>query len=159
MPWQRQVLGCLHDSWKEVSDEPFDYENRVRYHLSLALRLLSTQCVGGRTKVSQQEQIASERMKQMLRFVEEHYSEELTVQLIADSVALSESACLRSFRQMLGITPIQYVKQYRVEKPPSCFALPGSRPARSARSAALQTAATLSRYSGRSNTVPPKNTA
>lgn len=116
VPWQRQVLGCLHDSWKEVSDEPFDYENRVRYHLSLALRLLSIQCVGGRTKVSQQEQIASERMKQMLRFVEEHYSEELTVQLIADSVALSESACLRSFRQMLGITPIQYVKQYRVEK-------------------------------------------
>ena len=111
VPWQRQVLGCLHDSWKEVSDEPFDYENRVRYYLSLALRLLSTQCVGGRTKVSQQEQIASERMKQMLRFVEEHYSEELTVQLIADSVALSESACLRSFRQMLGITPIQYVKQ------------------------------------------------
>ena len=116
VPWQRQVLLCLREAWKGVADEPFDYENRVRYYLSAALRLLSTQCVGGRTKVSQQEQIASERMKQMLRFVEEHYSEELTVQLIADSVALSESACLRSFRQMLGITPIQYVKQYRVEK-------------------------------------------
>ena len=94
----------------------FDYENRVRYYLSAALRLLSTQCVGGRTKVSQQEQIAAERMKQMLRFVEEHYAEELTVERIAASVALSESACLRSFRQMLGITPIQYVKQFRVEK-------------------------------------------
>lgn len=90
VPWQKQVLDCLHESWKAVSDEPFDYENRVRYYLSLALRLLSTQCVGGRTKVSQQEQIASERMKQMLRFVEEHYAEELTVQLIAGSVALSE---------------------------------------------------------------------
>ena len=94
----------------------FDYENRVRYYLSAALRLLSTQCVGGKTKVSQQEQIAAERMKQMLRFVEEHYAEELTVERIAASVALSESACLRSFRQMLGITPIQYVKQFRVEK-------------------------------------------
>ena len=52
----------------------------------------------------------------MLRFVEEHYAEELTVERIAASVALSESACLRSFRQMLGITPIQYVKQFRVEK-------------------------------------------
>ena len=78
VPWQKQVLDCLHESWKAVSDEPFDYENRVRYYLSLALRLLSTQCVGGRTKVSQQEQIASERMKQMLRFVEEHYAEELS---------------------------------------------------------------------------------
>ena len=116
VPWQKEVLACLRDAWREVADEPFDYENRARYHLSAALRILSTQCVGGKTKVSQQEQIAAERMKQMLRFVEEHYAEELTVERIAASVALSESACLRSFRQMLGITPIQYVKQFRVEK-------------------------------------------
>ncbi len=116
VPWQAQVLACLREAWQAVAVEPFDYENRVRYYLSAALRLLSTQCVGGKTKVSQQEQIAAERMKQMLRFVEEHYAEELTVELIAGSVALSESACLRSFRQMLGITPIQYVKQFRVEK-------------------------------------------
>ena len=116
VPWQKEVLACLRDAWREVADEPFDYENRVRYHLSAALRLLSTQCVGGKTKVSQQEQIAAERMKQMLRFVEEHYAEELTVEKIAACVALSESACLRSFRQLLGTTPIQYVKQYRVEK-------------------------------------------
>ena len=114
--WQKEVLNCLREAWAAVSEEPFDYENRVRYYLSLALRLLTTQCVGGRTKVSQQEQIAAERMKQMLRFVEEHYAEELTVERIAASVALSESACLRSFRQLLGITPIQYVKQFRVEK-------------------------------------------
>ena len=113
---QAQVLACLREAWQAVAVEPFDYENRVRYYLSAALRLLSTQCVGGKTKVSQQEQIAAERMKQMLRFVEEHYAEELTVERIAASVALSESACLRSFRQMLGITPIQYVKQFRVEK-------------------------------------------
>ena len=116
VPWQREVLSCLREAWKGIANEPFDYENRVRYYLSAALRLLSTQCVGGRTKVSKQEQIAAERMKQMLRFVEEHYSEELTVERIAASVALSESACLRSFRQLLGVTPIQYVKQFRVEK-------------------------------------------
>ena len=116
VPWQKQVLIFLRDAWKEVADEPFDYENRVRYHLSAALRLLSTQCVGGKTKVSEQGQIASERMKRMLRYVEEHYAEELTVEKIAACVALSESACLRSFRQLLGITPIQYVKQFRVEK-------------------------------------------
>ena len=116
VPWQKQVLFCLQEAWKGVADEPFDYENRVRYHLTAALRLLITQCVGGKVKVSEQEQIASERMKQMLRYVEEHFAEEVTVAKIADSVALSESACLRSFRQFLGITPIQYLKQFRVEK-------------------------------------------
>ena len=116
VPWQKQVLLCLQEAWKGVADEPFDYENRVRYHLTAALRLLITQCVGGKVKVSEQEQIASERMKQMLRYVEDHFAEEVTVAKIADSVALSESACLRSFRQFLGITPIQYLKQFRVEK-------------------------------------------
>ena len=80
VPWQRQVLLCLREAWKGVADEPFDYENRVRYHLTAALRLLITQCVSGKVKVSEQEQIASERMKQMLRYVEEHYAEELTVE-------------------------------------------------------------------------------
>lgn len=112
VPWQRQVLLCLREAWKGVADEPFDYENRVRYHLTAALRLLITQCVSGKVKVSEQEQIASERMKQMLRYVEEHYTEELTVEKLAGCVALSESACLRSFRQFLGITPIQYVKNF-----------------------------------------------
>ena len=116
VPWQKQVLLCLQEAWKGVADEPFGYENRVRYHLTAALRLLITQCVGGKVKVSEQEQIASERMKQMLRYVEDHFAEEVTVAKIADSVALSESACLRSFRQFLGITPIQYLKQFRVEK-------------------------------------------
>ena len=87
VPWQRQVLLCLREAWKGVADEPFDYENRVRYHLTAALRLLITQCVSGKVKVSEQEQIASERMKQMLRYVEEHYAEELTVEKLAGCVA------------------------------------------------------------------------
>ena len=114
--WQGEVLGCLRDAWQAVAEEPPDYENKARYQLSAALRLLGMQCADSGAKVSQQEQIAAERMKQMLRFVEEHYPEELTVERIAACVALSESACLRSFRQLLGVTPIQYVKQFRVEK-------------------------------------------
>ena len=113
---QKAVLCHLREVWDAVAQEVFDYENQARYHLSAAVHLLGMQCEGGKTKVSQQEQIAAQRMKQMLRFVEEHYAEELTVERIADSVALSESACLRSFRQLLGTTPIQYVKQYRIEK-------------------------------------------
>ena len=115
-PRQRQELAHLRNAWNAVAEEPFDYENQVRYHLSAALHLLSIQCADEKRKVSRQEQIAAERMKQMLRFVEEHYAEELTVERIAADAALSESACLRSFRQVLGITPIQYVKQFRVEK-------------------------------------------
>ena len=149
---QKAVLCHLREVWDAVAQEVFDYENQARYHLSAAVHLLGMQCEGGKTKVSQQEQIAAQRMKQMLRFVEEHYAEELNVERISDCVALSESACLRSFRQLLGITPIQYVKQYRIEK------APGSRPARWGWNAAFRTRATLSRPSGRSSTARPEST-
>lgn len=116
VPWQAEVLARLWESWHAVNEEPEDYENRVRYLLSAALHTITTHCPTEECCVSRQEQVAARRMKRMLRFVEEHYAEELTVKCIADSAALSESACLRSFRQLLGTTPIQYVKQYRIEK-------------------------------------------
>ena len=115
-PWHTQVLQQLQEAWQAVAQETDDYENRVRYLLAGALHRIAAHCPAQACKTSQQEQVAAERMKQMLRFVEEHYAEELTVERIADSVALSESACLRSFRQLLGTTPIQFVKQYRIER-------------------------------------------
>ena len=92
------------------------FKSKIKWILAL---ILLTGCIYGSytlSRYTEAEQVAAQRMKQMLRFVEEHYAEELTVERIADSVALSESACLRSFRQLLGTTPIQYVKQYRIEK-------------------------------------------
>ncbi len=155
VPWQRQVLLCLREGVEGRGGRAFDYENRVRYHLTAALRLLITQCVSGKVKISEQEQIASERMKQMLRYVEEHYAEELTVERMADCVALSESACLRSFRQLLGITPIQYVKQFRVEKAAELLRSTRLKTGEIGLDAAFRTPATLSRPSGRSSTAPP----
>lgn len=115
-PWQNEVLAQLRRAWDAVTAETDDYENLARYCLSAAVRTLGSQHQPARARLSQQEQIAARRMKQMLLFIEAHYAEELTVERIAGCVALSESACLRSFRQMLGTTPIQYVKQYRVER-------------------------------------------
>ena len=61
---------------------------------------------------------ASAAFRALMNIMEDLYGRKsyAGVWRIAASVALSESACLRSFRQMLGITPIQYVKQFRVEK-------------------------------------------
>lgn len=56
-----------------------------------------------------------ERMKNMLQFIHEHYMEELTTPQIAKKAMISASECLRCFRAMIGTTPIQYVKQYRIQ--------------------------------------------
>ena len=62
------------------------------------------------------EQRREERIKQMLTFIREHYAEDINTRKIAESAMVSESECLRCFRGMLGTTPIQYLKEYRLEK-------------------------------------------
>lgn len=101
-PWQAEVLARLWEAWHAVDEEPDDYENRVRYLLSAALHTLAAHCPVGECRSSRQEQVAAQRMKQMLRFVEEHYAEELTVERIADSVALSESGLPAQFPAAAG---------------------------------------------------------
>ena len=58
----------------------------------------------------------SERTKVMLQYIQEHYSEEISLLKIAESAHICESECLRCFRNVIGYSPIQYVKQLRIQK-------------------------------------------
>ena len=52
----------------------------------------------------------------MLQYIQSNYAEDLSTENIARSAAISGSECLRCFRTMVGTTPIQYVKQLRIQK-------------------------------------------
>ncbi len=57
-----------------------------------------------------------ERVKKMLSYISENYSDDITLKTIAQTVSISESECLRCFRQVLGISPMKYLKEYRLQK-------------------------------------------
>src|SRR5699024_9826403 len=56
------------------------------------------------------------RVRQMLTFIQGHYTQPLRVEDIAASVFISRRECMRAFQNVLGISPIQYVLQLRVRK-------------------------------------------
>ncbi len=115
-PWQQKVLEEFHAAWNTVADEPDDYENMVRFHLSSALRLLVCNSPILSQPLSEQERIDAQRMRIMLEYIHENYTDELTIQKIAQTANVSESVCLRCFHQIMGNTPIQYIKKLRLEK-------------------------------------------
>lgn len=114
--WQREWMEKILVCWQETVEDREDHENYVRYQLSSAFRLLNRNLSESGSRQSRQDQNAARRMKQMLQFIEGHYNEDLTLEQIAQSAGLSTSACLRCFRQGLNASPIQYVKQLRMEK-------------------------------------------
>lgn len=53
--------------------------------------------------------------KTALAFIEEHYSEDLSLESIADVCSLNANYFCRSFKELTGKTPMEYLNYYRIE--------------------------------------------
>ncbi|HIZ19051.1 MAG TPA: AraC family transcriptional regulator [Candidatus Olsenella stercoravium] len=57
-----------------------------------------------------------ERLKAMVDYVGRHYDERIGVAQIAAAAFASERECYRTFRECLGVTPGQYLRDYRIQQ-------------------------------------------
>lgn len=115
--WQKKALLAAEQAWEACSAEISGYEFSVRNALSDFIYLMhANRPPAGQKSPSKKALREHERTKQMLRYIHEHLSEDLSVSQIAKSALVSDSECLRCFRNIIGVTPIRYVKQYRLQK-------------------------------------------
>lgn len=114
--WERDASSAIRAAWQACVSEVSGFEFEVREHLSRLIFLLAENCPAAKKMPSEKVLRTGERIKIMLQYIQEHFDEELTLAEIAGSAAVSESECLRCFRNMIGSTPIQYVKQVRVQR-------------------------------------------
>ena len=101
--------------WALQEEKNAGYENDIRYILTKFIMNLSATPERQQRQFSQRELRDMERMKTMLAFLQEHLSEELTLEKIAQSAAISETECLRCFRRNIGMSPIHFLKEYRLQ--------------------------------------------
>lgn len=114
--WERDALRAIGEAWQCCVSETEGFELAVRERLSRLVFLLAKHRPGAGKRPSEKALRNGARIKVMLQYIQEHYGEELTLARIAQSAALSENECLRCFRDMIGSTPIQYVKQVRIQQ-------------------------------------------
>ncbi|MEE1085745.1 MAG: AraC family transcriptional regulator [Schaedlerella sp.] len=114
IPWQKRILDIVSKMWSICMNEQDGYEFEIRSILSEVMfkfwkNFSEAQNPVGKTTRDE------DRIKTMLQFIHDNYYGEVTMKMIADSAMVSESECLRCFRRTIGTTPIQYVKQYRIQ--------------------------------------------
>lgn len=102
--------------WALQEEKNTGYENDIRYFLTKFVINLSDTPEWQQHPFSKKELRDMERMKIMLAFLNENLSEELTLGKIAQSAAISENECLRCFRRNIGMTPIHFLKEYRLQR-------------------------------------------
>ena len=114
--WHAEATEAIEQAWRAGVQKPAGYEFTVRALLSRLVFLVTRHLPQDEAPISAKQKRNSERIRTMLRFIEERFDDPLTIAEIAASAALSESECLRCFRSTIGTPPIQYLKQFRVQR-------------------------------------------
>ena len=113
---EQAAVEAISGTWQTCVSEQAGFEFKVRELLSQVVLLLFQNHPHAERKVSEKAMRDGERVKVMLQYIQEHYSEEISLAQIADSAHICESECLRCFRSVIGHSPIQYVKQVRIQQ-------------------------------------------
>lgn len=112
--WQQHITQCIIDAFEAVASNPLGYEFTVREKLSRICLILYSQY---ESDILENQLIPSQdhlRIRCMLDFMHHHYGDNLTLLQIASSVGIGERECLRCFKRMIQISPMQYLLKYRI---------------------------------------------
>lgn len=114
--WHKEILRLLNKSWECCTSDDKENESSIIDMLSQIIFLLSAHSSSDSRIISAKDAKDAERIKTMLLYIDEHYKDDLNVSILSESAEISESEAMRCFHNMLGTTPIQYVKYYRIRK-------------------------------------------
>lgn len=114
-PNKETLASLIEAVWQHCQDKEVGYEFAVRNALSdlmlLVYKLYKEEPGYVSAKVTRDEA----RIKSMMTYIHEHYGEDISLSQLADCARISESECLRCFKRVIGMSPIQYVKYHRIQ--------------------------------------------
>ncbi len=114
-PEVAEHTAILHEIRRafEVSDEAWGFEFELRSRLTdiwLKLFALSGSAINNRSKSDG----TDDKVKSMMAYIHEHYSEPISVEQLSVAAHVSKRVCFRLFREHLHMTPVEYMRSYRL---------------------------------------------
>lgn len=113
---QADILKLIRNAFR-FTDKKVGYEIELRETLSKIWLMLFDQFhsmldLDTDRKYSKN----GERLKLMMVYIHEHFSDKISIAELAATAFLSERECFRLFRNYLHLTPTEYIRSYRLQK-------------------------------------------
>ncbi|MFR4350099.1 MAG: AraC family transcriptional regulator [Roseburia sp.] len=111
-PHYREIVGCI-DANDEISrTNPPGYQLFIKSQLLMLFFILIHKC---RLNEPQKKDYKSlEKMKLILKYIENHYMDKITIADMAEEVGLSQSHFMKYFKNTMGASFIDYLNEYRL---------------------------------------------
>ena len=111
---QAEILHEIRQAF-EVSATEWGYEFELRHRLTkiwLKLFELARPSIKNRSKSHG----TDDKVKAMIAYVHEHFQEPISVEQLAKTAHVSKRVCFRLFQDHLHMTPVEYMRTYRLQK-------------------------------------------
>ena len=112
--WQKDIAKAMLTAWDSITNESYDFENEARYQISKAMRIMVDHL--SETNYRKSNDILLNRIKLSISYIETHFNEDINNQDLMQLLDCSESVLLRSFKQVAGISPMQFLLNHRIQK-------------------------------------------
>ena len=112
--WQKDIAKAMLTAWNSLTNESYDFENEARYQISKAMRILVDHL--SETNCCKTNDILLNRIKLSISYIETHFNEDRSNRDLMQLLGCSESVLLRSFKQVAGISPMQFLLNHRIQK-------------------------------------------
>lgn len=109
-----KMMTLLDEIVSYFEKEDFGYELKSRSALSELWLMLLEETEELRKNSGKIDPTDTQRMKQMMNFVHDHFRDKIYLDEIASSAGISPRECLRCFKKQIGSTPMEYLNRYRV---------------------------------------------
>jgi len=116
IPWQREMLALLAQLYGLFQERPYGFELSAQSLLVQAWREMVLHLNRNTAEKGGAGDASEERLKRMISCIQANFSEALTLQQIASAASVSKSECIRCFKKRLGVTPVEYLIEYRLSK-------------------------------------------
>ena len=113
-PEQAEILREMRQAFT-ISDTEWGYEFRLRRQLTdiwLKLFQLARPAMRGKRSSTS----GDEKVKSMMAYIHDHFRESISVDQLAEIVHVSKRVCFRLFQDHLHMTPVEYMRSYRLRE-------------------------------------------
>lgn len=111
-PYYGEISACV-DANDEISKtNPPAYQLFIKSQLFMLFYTLFNKCSSRNAQKKDYKSL--EKMKLILKFVENNYMEKITIEDVAKEVSLSQSHFMKYFKNTMGTSFIDYLNEYRL---------------------------------------------
>ncbi len=111
-PLYGAISACIDGCDNICQSYPVAYELAIKAQLFLLFHILFSRCTEKVTRHTNERSL--EKMKLVLKYIENHYMEKISIEDIANEVALSQSHFMKFFKHTMGTSFIDYLNDYRL---------------------------------------------